>query len=90
MLAHAFRPQLVGLSTLTLTGWLEVNGDEVTYAPHTSKGFVAPPMKKVLLVSNGLFAKYGLWQAKRQGTVERLERMAAEKASDQVAIPKAG
>ena len=50
------------------------------YAPHTAKGFVAPPRKKLLLVSNGLFAKYGMWQARRQGTAERLERLAAEKA----------
>jgi hypothetical protein len=42
---------------------------------------VAPPRKKLLLVSNGLFAKYGLWQARRQGTADRLEHLAAEKAS---------
>jgi hypothetical protein len=79
MLAHAFRPQLVGLSTLTLTGWLQVSSDgAVVYAPHTSKGFVAPPNKKLLLVSNGLFAKYGMWQARRRGTAQRLERMAEE------------
>jgi hypothetical protein len=81
LLAHAYRPQLVGLSTRTFTGWLEVTGDgAAVYAPHTTKGFVAPPRKKLLLVSNGLFAKYGMWQARRQGTAERLERLAAEKA----------
>jgi hypothetical protein len=81
LLAHAYRPQLVGLSTRTFTGWLEVTGDgAAVYAPHTTKGFVAPPSKKLLLVSNGLFAKYGMWQARRQGTAERLERLAAEKA----------
>jgi hypothetical protein len=81
LLAHAYRPQLVGLSTRTFTGWLEVTGDgAAVYAPHTTRGFVAPPRKKLLLVSNGLFAKYGMWQARRQGTAERLERLAAEKA----------
>jgi hypothetical protein len=81
LLAHAYRPQLVGLGTRTFTGWLEVAGDgSAVYAPHTSKGFMAPPRKKLLLVSNGLFAKYGMWQARRQGTAERLERLAAEKA----------
>jgi hypothetical protein len=81
LLAHAYRPQLVGLSTRTFTGWLEVTDDgTVVYAPHTTKGFVAPPRKKLLLVSNGLFAKYGMWQARRQGSAERLERLAAEKA----------
>jgi hypothetical protein len=77
LLAHAYRPQLVGLSTRTFTGWLEVTGDgAAVYAPHTTRGFVAPPRKKLLLVSNGLFAKYGMWQARRQGTAERLERLA--------------
>jgi hypothetical protein len=81
MLTHAYRPQLVGLSTRIFTGWLEVTNDgTAVYAPHTSKGFVAPPRKKLLLVSNGLFAKYGMWQARRQGTAERLERLAAGKA----------
>jgi hypothetical protein len=73
------RPQLVALSTRVFTGWLDVSSDgTVVYAPHTSKGFVAPPRKKLLLVSNGLFAKYGTWQARRQGTTERLKRLAAD------------
>ena len=80
LLAHAYRPQLVGLSTRTFTGWLEVTGEGTTiYAPHTTKGFVAPPRKKLLLVSNGLFAKFGMWQARRQGTADRLEQLASRK-----------
>jgi hypothetical protein len=78
MLAHAYRPQLIGLSTRIFTGWLDVSSTgTAVYAPHTSKGFVAPPRKKLLLVSNGLFAKYGTFQARRQGTAERLTRLAA-------------
>ena len=77
LLAHAYRPQLVGLSTRIFTGWLEVGTGGATYAPHTSKGFVAPPRKKLLLVSNGLLAKLGMWQARRHGTAGRLERLAA-------------
>jgi hypothetical protein len=78
LLAHAYRPQLVGLSTRTFTGWLEATGDGApVYAPHTSRGFVAPPRKTLLVVSNGLFAKYGIWQARRQRTAERLEQLAA-------------
>jgi hypothetical protein len=80
LLAHAYRPQLVGLSTRIFTGWLEVSGDAVVYAPHTSKGFVAPPSKNLLLTLNGLLAKFGLWQARRHGTAERLERLATEQA----------
>jgi hypothetical protein len=63
-----------------LTGWLEVSGDTAVYAPHTSKGFTAPPFKALMMVMNGLFAKYGMWQARRHGTIERLERLAAGNA----------
>jgi len=78
LLAHAYRPQLVGLSTRALTGWLEVSGGEAVYAPHTSRGFRAPPRKNLLLVSNGLLAKYGMWQARRQGTAARLAALAGD------------
>jgi hypothetical protein len=77
LLAHAYRPQLIGLTSRVFTGWLEAGEDGAVYAPHTGKGFVAPPRKKLLLISNGLLAKYGLWQVRRQGTAERLERLAA-------------
>jgi hypothetical protein len=81
LLAHAYHPQLVGLATRTFTGWLQVADDgTAVYAPHTCKGFAAPPSKKPLLVVNGLFAKYGLWQARRHGTAERLEQLAAHKS----------
>ena len=84
LLAHSYRPQLAGLATRTCTGWLQVTGDgTAVYAPHTSKGFIAPPSKKPLLVVNGLFAKYGMWQARRQGTVERLEQLAAQNSPRQ-------
>jgi hypothetical protein len=51
------------------------------YAPHTSKGFVAPPHKDTLLVLNGLLAKFGMWQARRHGTADQLERLAAARAA---------
>jgi len=41
---------------------------------------VAPPRKNLLLVSNGLLAKFGIWRAQRRGTAERLEQLVAEKA----------
>jgi hypothetical protein len=77
LLAHAYRPQLVGLSTRVFTGWLDVSDDgSACYAPHTEKGFTAPPRKNLLLVSNGLLAKYGLWQARRHGVAEHLRELA--------------
>ena len=80
LLAHAYRPQLVGLSTRIFTGWLEVPPDgAAVYAPHTSKGFIAPHRKNLLLISNGLLAKAGMWQARRKGEADRLERLTAAK-----------
>ena len=90
LLAHAYRPQLIGLSTRIFTGWLEVTGDGAVYAPHTAKGFVAPPRKNLLLVSNGLLAKYGLWQARRQGMAERLEQLSHRAQLAPAAPPHAG
>jgi hypothetical protein len=81
LLAHAYRPQLVGLSTRIFTGWLEAGPAGAVYAPHTSKGFVAPPNKNTLLVLNGLLAKFGLWQARRHGAEEGLARLAAARAA---------
>ena len=76
-LGHSFRAQLVGLKTVTFTGWLDVGADgEAWYAPHTSRGFWAPPRKNLLLVINGLVAKQGLWQARRAGVAEKLSHLA--------------
>jgi general stress protein 26 len=69
LLAHSYRPKLVGLAARQYTGWLEVhgrNGDAV-YAPHTEKGFRAPANKTLLLLANGLLAKRGLRRARRSG-----------------------
>ena len=81
VLAHAYRPKLIGLATRVFTGWLDVADDgTAVYAPHTSKGFVAPPRKNLLLVTNGLMAKYGMRKARRDGVAERLQALAEERA----------
>ena len=67
--------------TRAFTGWLEVAPDGgAVYAPHTSKGFTAPPRENLLLVTNGLFAKAGRWRARRNGAAARLERLGARQA----------
>lgn len=82
LLGHAYRPQLIGLSTRVLTGWLDVADDgSACYAPHTEKGFTAPPRKNLLLVSNGLLAKYGMRQARRRGVAEHLTELASRASS---------
>jgi hypothetical protein len=72
LLAHSYRPHLVGLATRGFTGWLTVDGDDMVYTPHTTVGFFAPPNKNLLLVGNGLLAHAGVWRARRKGTADRL------------------
>jgi hypothetical protein len=79
LLAHAYQPQLVGLRTRTFTGWLDVDdGGAAVYAPHTTKGFSAPAQKELLLVGNGLLAKFQMRQARRGGVPEKLQQLALE------------
>jgi hypothetical protein len=78
LLVHAYRPQLVGLRTRTFTGWLDVGDGAGIYAPHTSKGFAAPPQKDLLLVGNGLLAKVRLRQSIRNGVPDALRQLAME------------
>ncbi|SNX88416.1 hypothetical protein SAMN06272735_8864 [Streptomyces sp. TLI_55] len=70
--AHSFGPQAVGLANRICTGWLEVSGDAIVYAPHTSSGFSAPPIKSVQTFFNGVFAKQGWRKARREGTMAKL------------------
>lgn len=80
LLAHDFGALLNGLTSRMLTGWLSVSDDgTASYAPFTSKGLAAPPLKDLLLVANGLFAKVGYRQAVRRGLPERLERLSEER-----------
>jgi hypothetical protein len=83
LLAHTYRPELVGLATRVVTSWLDVAADgAAVYAPHTTKGFVVPPRRTLLLVSNGLLSKYGVRRARRTGVTERLQSLQAERARE--------
>src|SRR5436305_2769896 len=42
LLAHDYRPKLIGLAARQHTGWLQVEDGKVLYAPHTSSAFRAP------------------------------------------------
>jgi hypothetical protein len=65
LVAHSFRPQLIGIAARQHTGWLTVDEGGALYAPHTDTGFRAPPNKTLLLLGNGLLAKRGLRRARR-------------------------
>lgn len=81
--AHTFGRQAVGLSNRVCTGWLEVDGDTVVYAPHTTSGFTAPPVKSVQMFFNGVFAKKGWRQARREGTLAKLAQLKEERRTAQ-------
>jgi len=66
-LMHDFRPHLVGLSMATHTGWLRVDLERARWTPHSRHAFVAPPNKTLLLLSNGLAARWGYRRALREG-----------------------
>ncbi len=57
LLAHSYRPQLIGMAQRVCTGWCEVDGDVARYAPHTSVGFRAPANKTLLLLMSGFMAR---------------------------------
>ncbi len=63
VLAHSYRPKLIGLDVRQYTGWLA----DGVYAPHTEQGFRAPANKTVLLLANGYLARRGLKQARALG-----------------------
>lgn len=74
LLTHGYHPHLIGIATQAMTGWLEVRTDgTITYAPHTAKGWSAPPLKNVLVIMNGLLAKFGYRRAVRNGVFDELQ-----------------
>ena len=77
MLAHSYRPKLIGLAARQHTGWLTVGRGERLYAPHTESGFRAPA-NKTLLLANGLLAKRGLRRARTQAARAALALFAQE------------
>jgi hypothetical protein len=62
LLAHDYRPKLIGLAARQHTGWLQ----DGVYAPHTESGFRAPANKTLLLLGNGYLARRGLKRARRE------------------------
>jgi hypothetical protein len=68
VLAHDYRPQLIGLRSAHALGWLEASGGgDVRFFPHTMGGFAAPPNKTLLLLANGYLARRGLRRAVEEG-----------------------
>ncbi len=66
LVGHSFRAQLIGLEVRQFTGWLEVGDSGARYAPHTEHGFRAPANKTLLLLLNGMLAKWGVRTSRRR------------------------
>ena len=50
--AHRFQPRMIGQEQRVYTGWLEVDGDRVTYAPHTRAGYRLPGSKAAFVLGS--------------------------------------
>jgi hypothetical protein len=49
--AHQFQPKMQGQNQRIHSGWMEAQGDDVVYAPHTRAGYALPESKAVYLVA---------------------------------------
>jgi len=49
--AHEFQPKMLGQNQRIHSGWLEAQGDEVLYAPHTRAGYALPESKLIYLIA---------------------------------------
>jgi hypothetical protein len=67
VLAHDYRPQLIGLRSHYALGWLTDTTDGLRLAPHRVGGFMAPPNKTLLLLANGYLARRNLTRARQGG-----------------------
>jgi hypothetical protein len=68
--AHSFQQHMVGQEQRVHTGWLEVDGDEAVYAPHTKSGQAIPASRLLFAVGAGVGMRPGYRQARRLGLVE--------------------
>ena len=68
-LAHSFARYTYGQNQLKHTGWLEVDGERVVYAPHTKAGYRFPPSTLLYRLVTGFVTHRRLRDARRAGFV---------------------
>ena len=61
---------MVGQEQRVHTGWLEVDGNEAAYAPHTKAGHALPPSGTLFAVGAGIGMRPGYKQARRLGLAD--------------------
>jgi hypothetical protein len=54
--AHAFEEKMLGQNQRIHTGWLEADGGEVLYSPHTRAGYALPKSKALYLFATATLA----------------------------------
>jgi hypothetical protein len=68
--AHAFHRHMVGQEQRVHTGWLDVTGDEATYAPHTRAGYALPPSKTLMTIGSAIGTRMGYRKARKLGLTD--------------------
>jgi hypothetical protein len=58
---------MVGQEQRVHTGWLDVAGDEATYAPHTKAGYALPSSPTLMTIASVVGMRLGYRKARRLG-----------------------
>ena len=65
--AHSFERYVVGHEQRLHTGWLQADGDQVLYAPHTERGYRLPASRLAYALGSGFVTRRGYSEAQRRG-----------------------
>ena len=67
--AHAFEPRMVGQEQRVHTGWLEADGETVSYSPHTKAGYKLPASELAFTLGSASLA-FRMKKARAAGLVD--------------------
>ena len=68
--AHAFQEHMVGQEQRVHTGWIEVDGTEAMYAPHTKAGYALPRSKALMTLGSAVGTQAGYRRARKLGLTQ--------------------
>jgi len=69
--SHSFKKHMVGQEQRVHTGWLEVDADQASYAPHTKTGHNLPGSSTLFAVGAGVGMRPGYKKARQLGLVDQ-------------------
>jgi hypothetical protein len=70
LLAHSFARYTFGQNQRKHTGWMDVAGERVVYAPHTEHGYYLPASRFLYRVGAAYVTNRGLRDARRAGWIQ--------------------